>query len=73
MSRSERRHHDRRVKAKAQRIMLRVWRMGAEWVSPRAVGIQAGVHCRGCSCWMCTCEKGTPKKQEMIADDDTTT
>ena len=69
MSRSERRHHDRRVKAKAQRIMLRVWRMGAELVSPRAVGIQAGVHCRGCSCWMCTCEKGTATRQEMIADD----
>jgi hypothetical protein len=50
-NRSWRRHHDRRSKARAQRIM-RLWFRNPV-CDPVEVGRNAAVHCCGCSCWMC--------------------
>ena len=74
MTSAIRRHHDKRAKAKARRIML-LWNRSmspadaARWMTPRAVGVNASTHCRPCSCWMCTNGKGEPTRQEMVADD----
>ena len=74
MIRAIRRHHDKRAKAKAVRIM-RQWHRSlrpadaAKWMTPRAIGVNAATHCRPCSCWMRANPKGEPTRQEMVADD----
>ncbi len=54
--RSERRHHEARVKAKTKRQLVR-WRPIDVPASEREVGRQAATHCT-CSCWMC----GNPRR-----------
>ena len=50
-----RRHQDWKAKQKAERI-LKLW--GHEEIDSRLVGIEAGVHCKRCSCYMC----GNPRR-----------
>lgn len=58
--RATRRHHDQRMKAKARRVM-RLWMRDLlpsqlrDYIdNATAIGINAGTHCRPCSCQMCS-------------------
>jgi hypothetical protein len=60
--RAIRRHHLRRIKLKARRIMRGCFGMAIP--TPKQVGIQAGTHCRACSCFLCQPGSGVPPRRE---------
>jgi hypothetical protein len=51
--RALRRAHDRKMKARALRVM-KLWFGRHQWPpDPRKVGVNTSTHCRPCGCWMC--------------------
>ncbi len=67
-SRALRRHADRRAKAQTRaKLALTTYAT----LTPRMVGKAAAVHCRGCSCWMCSDVYGDlPQKFKGITTHD---
>ena len=63
VTRALRRHHERRMKARARRYLRRC---GMPSISgdPRVVGIIASTHCRPCSCFLCQPGKEIPPQPE---------
>lgn len=58
MSRSLRRHHRERMKAKARRI-VKIWNAGVNnYKLPEDFLVANADHLKTCSCWMC----GNPRK-----------
>jgi hypothetical protein len=57
--RAWRRHHARRMKKRAARLLIKIWCADGEWApTTTAIGIWASTHCRPCSCTSC----GNPRK-----------
>jgi hypothetical protein len=67
-----RRGRELRAKRRAERIIRRWFDDHPEWVTARLIGINAGVHCKACSCVMCGNKRRLEGKtrQERIADED---
>ena len=65
--RALRRHHERRMKARAARVMVARWTYRPADLTPEAVGQNAAVHCCPCSCWGCRHHKDVPPPRERAA------
>jgi hypothetical protein len=68
LTRAIRRHHLRRMKSKARRL-IRTWGASSRpLLSDRSfIGKAAAVHCRWCSCFLCTHRKDVPPPRERAA------
>ena len=64
--RARRRQDEKRMKARARRIMAQWWTEGDP--PARAVGRFAATHGRPCSCWLCRGHKEVPPKRERGFD-----
>lgn len=62
MTRSERRHHTARIKAKARR-KLKQWKLHD--ITPKRIGKTAAMH-GTCPCWMCTEPNAPPKPKNVF-------
>ncbi len=67
--RARRRADERRLKARALRV-LRSWAGRRAYTpDPREVGVCASTHCRPCGCWMCQADaREVPPKRERPFD-----
>ena len=65
------RHHEARMKARAEKILSRWYADIPGVVTPRDIGMSASVHCKACSCWMCGNQRRVagPGVQERRHDD----
>jgi hypothetical protein len=67
-SRAIRRHHLRRMKAEARRVVS-TWGASSRALAndPSFIGRAAAVHCRWCSCFLCQYGKDIPPPRERAA------